>query len=198
MKRIFTFLMIAALTLGVSQPLMAQEGRLNVKVGAGWLSLPDFMGLLVAGLGSMDSTEGTTNQDFTPLINPNVELVYGVNSWLSLGGSLSVGYASAKSVFEDTGAVNRSSMALYPSLMFAADTRYFSSGKFSMYGSWGVGAMALYSQQLYDGNNNTQFTAALMGNVYPLCFALETADNLSAFLEIGWGAKGVFNLGVKF
>lgn len=198
MKRLFTFLMIAALTLGTSQRLVAQDGKWSTKVGAGWFSVPDFVGALVAGLGSMDTTEGTTSHDFIPLINPNIELVHGVNDWLSLGGYLSVGYASAESRFEATGTVNKSTEAFYPTLLFSAETRYFTSGLFSMYGSWGVGAMALFSQQLFEGDTNTQFAVTPMANVYPLGFAFEVNHSLAAFLEIGWGAKGFFNVGVNF
>lgn len=198
MKRLFTFLMIAALTLGTSQTLVAQDGKWSTKVGAGWYSVPDFVGALITGLGTIDTTEGTSSHDFIPLINPNIELVYGVNDWISLGGYLSVGYASAESRFEATGTVNKSTESFYPTLLFSAETRYFTSGWFSMYGSWGIGAMALFSQQLFEGDTNTQFAVAPMANVYPLGFAFEVNHNLAAFLEIGLGAKGFFNVGVNF
>lgn len=202
MKRFFTLLMMAGVMLGASQPLMAQQkGDWNIKVGAGWFSVPDFVGALVAGLGSIDTTEGTISQDFVPMINPNVEVLCSVNDWLELGASLSVGYASAKSVFEGTDKVNKSSMALYPTLCFGVDTRYFRSSRFSMYGSWGLGVCALYGQQRSaDGSSadNDNFAVAPMGNFYPLCFSYGEADSVEGFLEIGWGAKGIFNVGLKF
>lgn len=199
MKRFFTVLMIAAVVLGASQPLMAQQkGEWNVKVGAGWFSAPDFVGLLVAGLGSIDTTEGTSSQEFIPLINPNVEVLYGVSDWCSLGGSMAMGYSAAKSVFDVTGEVNRSSSAFYNTLCLSAQTRYFRRGNFAMYGSWGVGLCALYAmQRSADGNtNNNNFAATFMANAYPLCF--EMGEKVSCFVEVGWGAKGIVNVGVNF
>lgn len=195
MKRFFITLMMASVMLGLSCPVVAQaRGEWSVKGGIGWYSIPDFVGALMVGLGSIDTTEGTTSHSFVPLLNPNVEVHYGINDWLSLGGSLTVGYASAKSTFDDTGVLNKSIVAIYPTLGFSAQTRYFSSGKFSMYGSWGVGAMMLVGNQITDNSSNNQFGIAPMGNAYPLCFSY--GGDLGGFLEAGWGAKGLVNIGI--
>ena len=195
MKRFFITLMMASVMLGISCPVVAQaRGEWSVKGGIGWYSIPDFVGALMVGLGSIDTTEGTTSHSFVPLLNPNVEVHYGINDWLSLGGSLTVGYASAKSTFDNTGVLNKSIVAIYPTLCFSAQTRYFSSGKFSMYGSWGVGAMMLVGNQITDNSSNNQFGIAPMGNAYPLCFSY--GGDLGGFLEAGWGAKGLVNIGI--
>lgn len=195
MKRFFITLMMASVMLGLSCPVVAQaRGEWSVKGGIGWYSIPDFVGALMVGLGSIDTTEGTTSHSFVPLLNPNVEVHYGINDWLSLGGSLTVGYASAKSTFDDTGVLNKSIVAIYPTLCFSAQTRYFSSGKFSMYGSWGVGAMMLVGNQVTEDSTNNQFGIAPMGNAYPLCFSY--GGDLGGFLEAGWGAKGLVNIGI--
>ena len=195
MKRFFITLMMASVMLGLSCPVVAQaRGEWSVKGGIGWYSIPDFVGALMVGLGSIDTTEGTTSHSFVPLLNPNVEVHYGINDWLSLGGSLTVGYASAKSTFDNTGVLNKSIVAIYPTLCFSAQTRYFSSGKFSMYGSWGVGAMMLVGNQITDNSSNNQFGIAPMGNAYPLCFSY--GGDLGGFLEAGWGAKGLVNIGI--
>lgn len=163
--------------------------------------MPDIFGLLIAGFGSIDTTEGTSSRDFIPLLNPNVEVLFGVNSWLSLGGSLAVGYASAESVLDTSGVVNKSMKTLYPTLTFAAQTQYFSSGRFAMYGSWGLGVMAVYAQQRSQEEgvgNNTSFAATLMGNAYPLCFSYGNTGEVAGFVELGWGAKGIVNVGIRF
>ncbi|MBP3382395.1 MAG: hypothetical protein J6K78_00610 [Tidjanibacter sp.] len=198
MKRFFTFLTTILFAVATIAPASAQQrGEWSIKGGVGWYSLPDIIGALVAGLSTaFGNPEGTERQDFILLLNPNVEAHYGINDWLALGGSLTVGYSSAKSVFTDTGAMNKSASALYPSLMFSAKTQYFRSGAFAMYGSWGVGAMALAAKQWSaDGNtSNNNFAVAPMGNIYPLCFSY--GGRTGGFAELGWGAKGVVNVGV--
>ena len=195
MKRFFAFLMMAGVMLGASQSVVAQErGEWCIKGGVGWFSLPDFMGSLVAGLGSIDTTEGCENHSFIPMLNPNVEVHYGINDWLALGGSVAIGYAGAESRFVDTGDVNKSSKALYPTICLSAQTRYLSAGKFAMYGSWGVGVMVLVSNQKTSENTNTQVGFSPMANLYPLGFSY--GGETGGFVEAGWGAKGWVNVGV--
>lgn len=198
MKRFFAFLTTILFAVATIAPASAQtKGEWSIKGGVGWYSVPDVIGALVAGLSTaFGNPEGTERQDFILLLNPNVEAHYGINDWLALGGSLTVGYSSAKSVFTDTGSVYQSASALYPSLMFSAKTQYFRSGAFAMYGSWGVGAMALAAKQWSaDGNtSNNNFAVAPMGNIYPLCFSY--GGLTGGFVELGWGAKGFANVGV--
>ena len=197
MRRFLAFLMMAGVMLGTSHSVVAQQrGEWSVKGGVGWFSLPDFFGSLVAGLGSIDTAEGVKHQEFVPLLNPNVEVYCGINDWLALGGSVAVGYASAKSVFSETGVVNKSVEALYPTLCISVQTRYFSIGKFSMYGSWGAGVMMLISSQKTPEENNNQVGVIPMVNLYPL--GLSYGGDLGGFLEAGWGAKGFVNLGVYY
>ena len=109
MKRFFTFLTMVGLMLALSQPVVAQEqGRWQVKGGVGWFSLPDIFGSLVAGLGSIDTTEGVEHKEFATMLNPNVEVYCGINDWFALGGSLALGYMSFGSKFVETGALQAS------------------------------------------------------------------------------------------
>lgn len=201
MKRFFMLAgLAAALALSIQRVEAQEKGEWSVKIGVGELSLPDVVGSLVAGLGSIDTTEGTENEDFVTLLNPNVEAHYGINDWLSVGGSFALGYASAKSVFEETQVVNKSAKVIYPTLAVVADTRYFVSNNFAMYGSWGLGAMGLYLQQRGEGTggNNDGFAVSLMGNIYPLCFSFGKQNRVAGFVEVGWGAKGICNIGIEF
>lgn len=197
MKRFFTFLTTILFAAATITPASAQtKGEWDIKGGLGWFSVPDVMGALIAGLGTaFGNPEGSQREDFVPLLNPNIELHYGINNWFALGGSLSVGYSSAKSV-EAGGSVNKSATALYPSLMVSAKTTYLRSGAFSMYGSWGIGIMALMAEQWsVDGSdNNNNFAIAPMGNLYPL--GLSYGGRTGGFLEAGWGAKGFVNVGI--
>ena len=198
MKRFFVFLTTILFAAATIAPASAQQrGEWSIKGGVGWYSVPDVVGALVAGLSTaFGNPEGAESQGFIPLLNPNIEVHYGINDWLALGGSLSVGYSSAKVVLTDTGALNKSASAFYPSLVFSAKTQYFRSGAFAMYGSWGVGAMALAAKQWSsDGsNNNNSFGIMPMGNLYPLCFSY--GGRTGGFAELGWGAKGFANVGV--
>lgn len=197
MKRVFTFLMAAAMLLGASQPLAAQErGEWSIKGGIGWFSLPDFVGLLVAGLGSIDVNKEVESNQFMPMLNPNVEVQYGINDWLALGGSLALGYAGVKTELVETGATSKISRAFYPTLCISAQTRYFSAGKFTMYGSWGAGVMLLFSTQKSAETTNNQVGVAPMANLYPLCFSY--GDKIGCFCEVGWGAKGFSNVGIYY
>ena len=197
MRRFLAFLMMAGVMLGTSHSVVAQQrGEWSVKGGVGWFSLPDVVGGLLVGFGSIDSTNGVVISSFVPMFNPNIEVQYAVNDWLALGGSVAVGYASAKSVFSETGVVNKSVEALYPTLCISAQTRYFSSGKFAMYGSWGAGVMALISSQKTTESSNDQVGVIPMVNLYPL--GLSYGGDLGGFLEAGWGAKGFVNMGVYY
>ena len=198
MKRFFSIVAVALLSLATLTPANAQRrGEWAIKGGIGELSLPDIVGVLATGLSvSFDNTEETATKDFAPLLNPNVEILYGVNNWLALGASLSAGYCTAKSEFIDSGAINKESSAFYPSLQFCAKTTYFRSRGFSMYGSWGVGAMGFFVDQwTADGSNNINSAAiTIMGNAYPLCFSY--GGRTGGFAELGLGAKGVLNVGI--
>lgn len=198
MKRFFSIVAVALLSLATLTPASAQRrGEWMIKGGLGELSLPDIVGVLATGLSvSFDSTEGTETKEFAPLLNPNVEILYGINNWFALGASVSAGYCSAKSVFVNTGGTNKSSKAFYPSLQLCAKTTYFRSGRFSMYGSWGVGAMGFFVDQwTADGSNNLNSDAiTIMGNAYPLCFSY--GGRTGGFAELGWGAKGFVNVGI--
>lgn len=197
MKRFFTVLMVGVLMLGVSQPVAAQEsGRWRANVGVGWFSLPDFVGMLIAGLGTIDTTEGTSTQDFIPLLNPNLGVLCGVNDWFAVGGSMSIGYAAATSHFDDTGVVSRRTRALYLTLTLDAKARYVAWNNLSLYGSVGVGAMALSSNQFYDGSNHPNLQFAPMCNLYPLCLSI--GNETGGFVEFGWGSKGFVNIGGYF
>lgn len=195
MKRIICILAVAALVVGAPQKVVAQErGELSVRGGVGWYSTPDFIGALASGLGTMSGEDGTVHQSFVPLLNPNIGLYYGVNDWLSLGGSATLGYSTARRVFEGSGVVEKSVEVIYPSLIVAAQTKYYTEGKFSIYGTWGLGAMAFISEQFYDGSVESDFNVSIMADVYPLSFSY--GGDLGGFLEVGWGSRGFVNIGV--
>ena len=187
--------MVLVLATAALTPANAQsKGEWSVKGGVGFLSFPDLICGLVVGLGSFDATEGVVGESFTPMINPSLEFYYGVNNWLALGGSVSVGYASARTVFSETGVVNKSISCLYPSMYVSALTRYFTVGRFSMYGSWGLGAMAISTTQTSEGRTSSDMGATIMANAYPLCFSV--GRSVGGFCEVGWGAKGFVNAGM--
>lgn len=195
MKRVFCILAVAALVMGAPQKAVAQErGELSVRGGVGYFSLPDFVAALATGLGTMAGDEGTVHQSFVTMLNPNIGLYYGVNDWLSLGGSATLGYSSAKRVYESSGTVEKSVRVVYPSLFVGAQTKYFTSGKFSLYGTWGVGAMALFSEQMSDSSKSSNFALSFMADVYPL--SLSYGGDLGGFLEAGWGSRGFVNVGI--
>ena len=198
MKRFFTTLMVVVLSAAALAPAKAQtKGEWSIKGGVGYLSVPDLILGLAVGLGSIDNTEGVVREDFTPMVDPTLEFHYGVNNWLALGGSATVGYLSAKTLLGNTGAVNKSVSCFYNTLCVNAISRYFTAGKFSMYGSWGVGAMLVSTQQRDRSNgSSSQFAGTLMANVYPLCFSV--GGSIGGFCELGWGAKGFANVGAYF
>lgn len=196
MKRFFAFLVIVCL-MAATTPAKAQgDGEWTLSGGVGWYSLPDLIGVLTTiGVAFSNPDEATTHNT-SLLLNPSVELRYGLNDWLSLGGSLTVGYAGAMSVLDDTGKVHKSLHSIYPTFCVSALTRYFSSGRFTMYGSWGVGAMVLLSKQNYDGEESFNSGVAIMGNAYPLGFSY--GGKTKGFVELGWGARGFVSAGVHY
>lgn len=198
MKRFFTILATIMFASATIAPASAQtKGDWSIKGGVGWLSLPDFVGALVAGLGSIDTTEGTKHKELTLLLNPNVEILYGCNDRFAVGLSASAGFIMSQSVIEATGVVNKQATAFYPTLCVAAKTTYFRRGQFSMYGSWGLGVSAMVIEQSgADVENNGPNTALTpMGNLYPLSFSYGSSRT-GGFAEVGWGAKGIVNVGI--
>ena len=198
MKRFLMILLAAAMVLSTTTATAQQRGDWHVRGSAGVLSLPDIFGVIVVGFGSIDSNENVERHEFIPLTSPTVEVNYWLNDKVALGGSLSVGCAASWSKFTDSGQTSRSVSAVYPTLCLSAQTRYFRKGNVMMYGSWGVGAMTVVVNQ-YDvdnGGRETSLGASLMGNIYPVCFQFGQGKGL--FVELGWGAKGVVNVGGCF
>lgn len=198
MKRFFTFFAAILLASATITPSAAQQvGQWSVRGGVGWFSLPDFIGILVAGFGTaFNNPEGSERQEFIPLLNPSIEAHYSFNEWFALGGSLACGYASSKSTHIESGALNKKVWAAYPTLCVSAQTTYFRKGKFSMYGLWGLGVTAMFSQQTSEDSSaehNTSVVVAPMGNLYPL--GISFGNNIGGFAEFGWGTKGIVNIG---
>lgn len=208
MKRFFTFLAATAMSVATIFPAKAQLGDgWSIKAGAGWFSIPDVVGLLLAGFGAIDTEEGTSNKSFVPMVSPSVELHYQFNDWFALGGSLAVGYAQNKSVFDSSNIVNKEIWTLYPTLCVNALTNYYQNDEFTLYGSWGVGVMVLFCQQRGESitDKSVKCQSAFMGNCYPLGLAFdlrplfggsESNGRTALTLEAGWGAKGIASLGL--
>lgn len=189
-----TMLLAAAPQTATAQ----QKGDWQVKGSAGVLSLPDIVSIMIVGFGSIDTNENVERGEFVPITSLSAEANYWFSEKFAVGGSLTVGHASAWSNFTDTGALSRSISATYPTLCVNATTRYFRKGDFMMYGLWGVGAMGIMARQ-YDSDNglrNLEFAAAPMGNLYPLC--LQYGQRNGLFVEVGWGARGIVNIGGCF
>lgn len=197
MKRFSKLLMAVVLVMFVSlAPAKAQQkGDLQLRAGVGYFSLPDYVGILLAGFGSIDTTEGITRDDFIPLLNPSVEVEYHFSEHFSLGGFLALGYADARTTLDSTGEINKRATAFYPTLGISFTMRYFRSGNFSMYGSGGVGATLLAFRQTTpeEGRRPLQIQGAPMANVYPLCFKYGNTSGLH--VEVGWGSKGLVSVG---
>ena len=127
MKKILTFLAIALVLCVGFKPLSAQDtNRWDARLGIGFFGLQDFIPLLTIGLG--EDIDRATNVDFRflPLITPSFEMSYECNKYISVGGQLTLGYATAKYEYIDDGARGRSSM-IYPTLMANLKVNYLKS-----------------------------------------------------------------------
>lgn len=199
MKRILVTLMALAVGAASLTPAVAQTqpGDWQARVGAGFFSVPDYVGLILVAFGSIDTNENISHKDFVPLTSINADFNYQKNAWFSWGGKLSFGCAMASSHFNDTGATSRSVTVAYPTLLVGAKTRYFRSGIFEMYGSWGAGATLLVMDQYTsDSEPNFQMRLFPMADLYPVSFSLGRKNGF--FAEIGWGSKGMVNMGGYF
>jgi hypothetical protein len=194
MKRISVFLIALILMSATYQSAKAQDtNRWDARLGVGFFGLQDFIPLLTIGLG--EDIDRATNVDFRflPLITPSFEISYECNKYISVGGQLTLGYATAKYEYIDDGARGRSSM-IYPTLMANLKVNYLKSGSFSMYGLFGLGASTFIwidNSPYYSKEMN--FTAIPMFNFYPLCFS--TNKDNGFYMEVGYGSKGWLNLG---
>ena len=84
MKKFLIFL--AVLGIGLTASAQPNDNK-QIRVGVGVFSAPDFVGLFVAGFGSIDTNDDISRGEFIPLFNPNIEMTWKVTDWLSLGGS---------------------------------------------------------------------------------------------------------------
>lgn len=194
MKRLLLLLLVATIALNSTTTAQAQVDRnLTLKASAGLISLPDYINLLLVGLGSIDPKDNISREDFTPCTAINLEMLHPINHWMQIGASLSSGYASAQTIYNDTGALSRYISSFHNSLCFLANTTYWQKNNFAFYGSWGLGATLFVVTQKDADTNNTQATVAPMGNIYPIC--MKFGNLKGAYLELGWGAKGIVTIG---
>lgn len=198
MKRLYSFLLMVVVTMTCFMPAAAQKdntSRWQLHYGLGGLSLPDVVGALLAGLGSIDIGNEVESHSFAPFCNPNIGLEYALNEKLSLGGSVAVGTARAWTTFTENGQLSKSSECWYPSLCISLSNKYVQKENYRMYGHWGLGA-ALFSLQQSnhsDSTGNQGLSVVPMVNLYPLCFAWGKSAGFQ--LECGWGANGIVNVG---
>ena len=200
MKRFFTFFAVVVLSLMTILPASAQgyglpQYQKRVNLGVGAVSIPDIVGILIAGLSSLDFEEETYTTSLTPCTNPSFEMLWNKNDWFSLGFSCTLGYASG-SVESSQGFVKKRTDVLYPTVGVVAETRYFQRGDFAMYGSWGVDAtLYVVGQNYLDGSGSSSLAATVFPcvDIYPLCF--RRGDWLGIYAELGWGSRGLANVG---
>ena len=197
MKRLYVLLMAALILSASSISISAQEkGTLRFHYSLGLLSLPDYLGAVIVGLGSIDTSDGVSSHSFLPLANLNAGLEYHFNEKVSLGATLSLSGSSAWTTIDANGEINRKIAGFYPSLCVSSTTRYFKHNLFSMYGHWGVGAsFYMISQYFRTETPPSSFNGAVTpaGNIYPLCFSWGRKAGFN--LECGWGSKGFVNIG---
>lgn len=196
MKRLHVCLLAVLVALASIFPANAQEkGSLRLNYGVGGLSFTDYIGLLLIGLGSIDTSEGVTQHSFTPLTNPYVGLEYHLNPRVSLGGTLAFGGGAAWTKHQEDASLSKTATCIYPTLLLSASTQYFRNENFAMYGNWGMGA-SLYCFTQSDKNsstNNSGLAVIPNANIYPLCFSFGKQAGFN--VELGWGAKGLLCVG---
>lgn len=205
MKRLVAIFAVVVLSMTTVLPASAQEyqqpqtsGGEMLKVGVGYVSAPDIVGVLVTSLGSIEFEDDAYSLGFTPLTNISVEMLYKKNQWLSFGWSVAMGYASGR-IENGSGAVMKTTRILYPTVSFVAETRYFKRDDFALYGAWGLGAtLYVVGQKYLDGSGSSLLDAVVYPcmDIYPACF--RWGEEFGAQIEVGWGSKGVVNCGLFF
>ncbi len=194
MKRLFMLLLVGTLALSSAAPTQAQvDHRWEIKASAGLLSTPEYINLILIGLGSLNFDDNLVRQEFTPCTALNVEIYRQVNHWLQVGASLSSGYANVNTTQPETGTMSRHTGSFHTSLCLTANTRYKQKKNLSYYGSWGLGASMFVLTQKGDDLNETNVAPIPMLNIYPFC--MKIGNLRGAYLEFGWGAKGIVNFG---
>ena len=202
MKRLIAIFVVVVLSLVTILPTSAPEYEWpqpsyekRMEIGAGWVSIPDVVGILVTGLSSIEFEEETFVTSLTPCTNPSFEMLWRTNKWFSCGVSCSIGYASGNIETVDGGLVKRTS-CLYPTLGFVAETRYFAHDGYAMYGSWGAGVSFYFvGQELVKQSGDSTFEVAVLPcvDIYPLC--VRWGDLIGFYAECGVGSKGILNVG---
>ncbi len=196
MKRLYALGLAILIALASISPIRAQEkGDLRLTYGAGFFSFSDYLGILIVGLGSIDTSDGVSSQSFFPMLNPNIGLEYHFNEDFTLGASLSLGGGSAWTNYDESGDLSKRAIGIYPTLLVSSHTRYLRSKQFSMYGHWGVGATFFYFNQVDKNDNYHQSDMVVYPNadIYPLCFSFGKKAGFN--VECGWGTKGFVSVG---
>lgn len=202
MKRLVAIFAVVVLSMTTVLPASAQEYQLprqtyetRADIGVGWVSIPDVVGILVTGLGSLDFEGDTFVTSFTPCTNPSIEVMRYKNEWFSYGLSVTIGLAEG-TIEAETGVVKKQTKCFYPTLSFVAETRYFKDENFALYGSWGVGASFYMVRQKYtNGYGDSTFDVAVLPcvDIYPLC--ARWGEQIGVYAALGAGSKGGLNVG---
>lgn len=177
-----------------------KEHPYTVEVGAGFLSAVDvciyfFMPIVTSVRGIFNEIKYTKYE--LPCLHPNLSVYKAINSWLSLGLSISVGKGRYASYNYNNQLVFKEEFA-YPSLLLVSNTKYLSQDGYTFYGHWGAGVTMLYGN--HEKRNNDEIYSQsismkgiLMCNIYPICVSY--GKRMGFLVALGSGDKGIVNVG---
>ena len=164
---------IIALVAVVAAAVSASAQSTEIQVGYGGYTQMDATGMH-GDLGKVKTAWGALNAGVNFRIAPNV--------WV--GPSYSFSSTSAKHADVDV---------YYHVIMLNLRYVYYRTSIFSMYAHAGLG-VDITHYSTYDSRNK----GYLAFQASPLCFDAGVASGVSLFGELGFGAQGLVNVGVRF
>ncbi len=191
MKKLFLFITALALCVNTS---VAQEKN-SISLSYGFLSLEQAAySFGTALLGAASGPKRGADMSLS-LMGPFVLSYHRTmenNQRFSLGGSL-VLFDQGKITHKDDGdIVGFNAFTLAPEAKF----KYLNSGnKFNLYGLLGAGVTVLQSKDYEDRSNDK---SAVHFNLQVTPLGIEYGGNVKGFAELGFGYKGILNVGVNF
>lgn len=191
MKKLFLF--ITALTLCVSTSV-AQEKN-SISLGYGFLSLEQAaysLGTSLLGAASGPKRGADMSLGFTGPLVLSYHRTMENNQRFSLGGSLVLFDHGKVTHKEDGDIVSFNAFTFAPEAKF----KYLNSdNKFNIYGLLGAGVTFLQSKDYEDSNNDK---SSVHFNFQATPLGIEYGGSVKGFAELGFGYKGILNVGVNF
>ncbi|MCK9203692.1 MAG: hypothetical protein M0P58_04545 [Bacteroidales bacterium] len=198
MKTKLTILMLIsfAIIINTTSAQDKPESKNEIRLGYGVLTAPEMANSLMSvwpAIGMNIFKDTITDYRCSFYGAPDFEYHRHLARWVAIGVSMSVNPIST--IIKGKSGMEFSYNYYLLTLMPRVDFYYLKKGIFSMYSGVQVGASYIFWQDRNGGShtNDSGFSAAFHINA----FGIRVGKDIGAFMEWGYGFRGVVNFGVS-